>query len=415
MTIMNSLYIGVNGLTAHGDAISIVGDNIANTSTVGFKRERAQFSDMLGGVLGGQRMGGGVRLGAAQTMFEQGQLTSTGNPLDLAISGHGLFVVNGNHDGHNANFYTRNGQFHLDDKGTVVNSEGLKLQGYTMDAAGVRGTKVGDLALGATQSPALPTSNAALTVNLQADTTTPALPFDPLNPNTTSNYATSFTTYDSLGGAHQVQMYYRNNGANTWEVHAMVDGGEVGGTVGTPVEIATGNLNFNSTGTLASSTVTPANVTFTNASAQTIALTFTDSTQYAGQLSATNGTDIDGHAAGNLTDVTVNSDGTIQGIYDNGDKRTIAQVAIASFQNEEGLTRDGNNLYMESQDSGQALIDNAGTGKRGSIASGSLESSNVDLGNELVTLIAYQRAYEANSKTVTTADEMLSDVTNLKR
>ncbi|MEO8551868.1 MAG: flagellar hook-basal body complex protein, partial [Kofleriaceae bacterium] len=338
---MNSLYIGVNGLTAHGDAISIVGDNIANTSTVGFKRERAQFSDMLGGVINGQRAGGGVRLGAAQTMFEQGQLTSTGNALDMGISGHGLFVVNGNHDGHDANFYTRNGQFHLDNKGTVVNSEGLKLQGYTMDANGVRGTKVGDLALGSTQSPAVATTRAKLTMQLQADSPVVTGAFDPLNPNTTSTYATSMTAYDSLGKSHQVQMYYRNMGGNNWEVHSMVDGGEAGGTAGTPIEIATGNISFDGSGNFVSSTVTPANVTFTNANAQTIAFDFSEATQRAGQQSATNASDIDGHAAGNLTDVSVNSDGTIEGIYDNGDKRTIAQVAIASVQNEEGLSRAG--------------------------------------------------------------------------
>jgi flagellar hook protein FlgE len=426
MTILNSLYIGVNGLTAHGDAISIVGDNIANTSTVGFKRERAYFADMLGGEMSGQRTGGGVHLGAAQTMFEQGQLTSTGNPLDLAINGHGLFVVNGNHDGRTASYYTRNGQFHLDDKGYVVNPDGLRLQGYTVDSAGVRGTAVGDLGLGAAQSPAVATANAKMTLNLDANAASPAA-FDPANPNTTSNYATSMTTYDSLGKAHQVQVYFRNQGGGAWEWHAMVDGSELtGGAPGTPTEIATGTMTFTTSGALDTQATTSSSASFNNATPnQAVAFNFGDdiasggtglggSTQYAG-TSAVSATDIDGHAAGNLTDVQVNSDGTIQGIYDNGDKRTIAQVAIAAFANEEGLTRSGGNLYAESADSGQPLVDNPGTGKRGAIASGNLEASNVDLGNELVTLIAYQRAYEANAKTVTTADEMMSDVTNLKR
>ena len=426
MTIENSLYIGVNGLTAHGDAISVVGDNIANTSTVGFKRERAMFSDMLGGVIAGQRAGGGVHLGAAQTMFEQGQITATGSPLDMAINGHGLFVVKGNHDGQNANFYTRAGQFSLDSKGYVVNPSGLRLQGYTMDAAGVRGNSVGDLALGAQQSPAVATTTAKMTLNLDASST-PGVAFDPLNPATTSQYATSTTTFDSLGKAHQTQMYFHNDGGGAWSWHAMVDGGDLtGGTAGVQTEIANGSMTFTTAGALQSQTTAASSANFLNATpGQAIAFNFGDdiasggtglagSTQFAG-TSAVSGTDIDGHAAGNLTDVRVNGDGTIEGIYDNGDKRTIAQVAIAAFQNEQGLSRDGDNLYSASATSGQALVDNPSTGKRGSISSGSLESSNVDLGNELVTLIAYQRAYEANSKTITTADEMMQSVTNLKR
>jgi len=185
-------------------------------------------------------------------------------------------------------------------------------------------------------------------------------------------------------------------------------------------------MTFTTAGALQSQTTAASSANFLNATpGQAIAFNFGDdiasggtglagSTQFAG-TSAVSGTDIDGHAAGNLTDVRVNGDGTIEGIYDNGDKRTIAQVAIAAFQNEQGLSRDGDNLYSASATSGQALVDNPSTGKRGSISSGSLESSNVDLGNELVTLIAYQRAYEANSKTITTADEMMQSVTNLKR
>src|SRR5215468_5926317 len=138
MSITNSLYIGISGLQAHGDAISVVGDNIANTSTVGYKRNRAEFSDLLGGEIDSQRLGGGVRLAGTQTMWDQGTISQTGNPLDLAIRGGGLFVVKGNHGGQNAQFYTRDGRFHLDNQGFVVNPQGLRLQGFNIDATGTR-------------------------------------------------------------------------------------------------------------------------------------------------------------------------------------------------------------------------------------------------------------------------------------
>jgi flagellar hook protein FlgE len=427
VSIFNSLYIGVNGLTAHGDAISVVGDNIANASTVGFKRERAVFSDMLGGVIDGQRAGGGVRLGQTQTLFEQGQITATGNPLDMAINGHGLFEVKGQYNGKTANYYTRNGQFSLDSTGYVVNPGGMRLQGYTIDPSGVRSTTPGDLDLSSRQSPAVPTGNAKMTLNLDSSSTTPALPWDPANPSTTANYTTSMTQYDSLGNAHQVAVSFRNDGAGNWEWHATTDGGGLtGGTAGTPTEIASGTMTFNTSGALQSQATAASSANWLNAAPnQAVAFDFGDdiasggtglagTTQYAATSSVA-ATDIDGRASGKLTDVTVNSDGSISGTFDNGDSAKIAQVAIASFQNEAGLTRAGDNLYAESADSGQPLVDVAGSGNRGSIAAGSLESSNVDLSNELVTLIAYQRAFEANSKTITTADQMLSTVSNLKQ
>ena len=427
MSITNSLYIGVNGLTAHGDAISIVGDNIANTSTIGFKRERAQFADMLGGELGAQRLGGGSRLGGTQTMFDQGAISTTGNPLDLAIRGGGMFVVKGSHGGQqDAQFYTRDGRMHMDNQGYVVNTGGLRLQGYMIDSAGTRATSPSDLPIGARQSPPVPTANAKLTLNLDAGAVPPAA-WDPANPTTTSNYATSMTVYDSLGAAHHTEVYFRAQGAGAWEWHAMVDGGELtGGTAGTPTEIASGTMAFNAAGALQSQATTTSSASFVNAvGSQAIAFNFGDdiasggtglvgTTQFSGS-SAVNGTDIDGHASGTLTDVVISDDGKIQGVFDNGDRIDLAQVSLAEFANEEGLVRGGDGLWSQSATSGQPLIDAVGVGARGSITSGSLEQSNVDLGNELVTLIAYQRAFQANAKTVTTADEMMNDVTNLKR
>jgi flagellar hook protein FlgE len=426
MSITNSLYIGISGLQAHGEAISVVGDNIANASTIGYKRERAAFSDMLGGELNSQRMGGGVRLAGTNTMWDQGTVTQTGDSLDLAIRGGGLFMVKGDHSGQNTQFYTRDGRFHVDNQGFVTNQQGLRLQGYAIDAAGTRTLTPGDLPLGRRQSPPVATTKASMTVNLDANATAPP-PFDPANPNTTSTFATSETVYDSLGAAHHVDVYFRAQGAGQWEFHAMVDGKDLaGGSPGTPTEIASGTLAFNAAGALQQQAVNASSANFVNATpAQAIAFNFGDdiasggtglagSTQFAA-ASSVEALDVDGHSAGNLTDIQISDDGKIRGIFDNGDKLELAQVALADFANEDGLNRVGDGLVLETVASGKPLVDVPGTGARGSISSGALEASNVDLGNELVTLIAYQRAFQANAKTVTTADEMLNDINNLKR
>lgn len=426
MTISNSLYIGISGLLAHGDAIGIVGENIANTSTIGFKRARAVFSDLLGGEVGTQRLGGGVRLGGSQTMWDQGTIAQTGNGLDVAINGGGMFVVKGNHAGRAGQFYTRDGRFQLDNQGFVVDARGLKLQGFGIDSQGNTATTIGDLPLGARQSAPVPTTTAKMTLNLDANATATAA-FDPANPNTTSNYATSATVYDSLGKAHRVEVYFRASGGGNWEWHAMADGGELaGGTPGQLTEIATGSLTFDTAGKLATQTITSSSASFIGATPnQGVSFDFGDdlasggtglagTTQFSG-ASAVASIEMNGHGFGNLTDIKIAEDGTIQGVFDNGDRIDLARIALADFASLEGLERAGDGLVSDTAASGPPLIDQAQTGARGSLVSGALESSNVDLGTELVTLIAYQRAFQANAKTVTTADEMMAEVANLKR
>lgn len=426
MSIFSSLYTGANGLAAHGDAIGIVGDDIANASTVGFKENRAVFEDMIGGAASnGQNLGQGSRMSGPDTLFGQGTITNTGQPLDMAVQGNGFFVVKGNHSGVNGSYYTRDGQFKLDNTGTLVNGEGLKVQGYTIDATGKASQAVGDLVIGG-QSPPNATTKLSLAVNLDSASTPPAA-WSAANPSGTSNYSTSATVYDSLGTAHRADIYFRDNGAGAWEWHAMVDGGELaGGTAGVPTEIANGTATFNTAGALQSQTTIASSASFVGATAnQVIAFSFGDdiaaggtglagSTQFAAP-NTVNKLDQDGYGSGDLASVLVSSDGTITGKFSNGQSRPIARVALATFASEKGLQRAGSQLYTESQASGQALVDGAATGSRGSVVGSALEQSNVDIGNELVTLIAYQRAFSANAKTVSTADEMLQEVTQLKR
>jgi flagellar hook protein FlgE len=427
MSISNSLFIGISGLTAHGSAIGVVGDNIANVSTVGFKASRAGFADVMGGMIGPTRLGAGVQMDGAQTSFGQGVLQQTGNALDLAVRGEGFFVVNGNHQGIPGSFYTRDGRFQIDNSGFLINGEGLRLQGYEIDPVGVRDTQLGDLQLGARQSAPRATANVSLRHNLDATAVAPA-PFDPADPNNTSNFGTSTTVFDSLGNSHRVDVYFRTSGGGAWDWHALVDGAELtGGAPGLPTEIAAGTLSFTTDGALDTETLAGSSADFVGATpGQVITFDFGDSittdggtglagtTQFAGD-STLNAATQDGFGAGFLVDLVVAEDGTIEGMFSNGQRRAVARVALAIFTAEEGLERAGSQLFRETAASGQALIDPAATGARGFVSGGAIENSNVDLTNELVTLIAFQRAFQANVKTVQTADEMLAEVANLKR
>ncbi len=427
MSIFTSLWIGNSGLAAHGDALSVVGDNIANASTVGFRGSRARFADVLGGTgADGQGLGGGVRAGGPQTLFGQGSIEQTGVDLDLAIRGGGFFVVRGAHDGVDGSYYTRDGRMGLDVDGYVVNPGGLRLQGYAIDAAGVVSSSPGDLQLQA-QSEPVATTAASLAVNLDAGAAVgPA--WDPLDPGGTSNHSTSLTVYDSLGTAHRVDVYYRAQGGGAWEWHAMVDGGELtGGTPGTPTEIASGTLQFTTAGALDVETAAASSASFAGATAgQAITFDFGDaittdggtgltgSTQYAAAFDVSAVTQ-DGYGSGSLVDLQLADDGTITGMFSNGQSRALAQVALASFASQDGLRREGDQLFAATRASGEALVGAAASGGRGAVSGGALERSNVDLGTELVTMIAYQRAFSANARTVSTADEMLVEVNNLKR
>ena len=443
MSINASLYIGASGLTATGDAIGIVGDNISNVNTYGYKDNTATFDDVLGGSLGNSRLGAGVRLGGQQMDLTQGTIQQTGGALDLAINGNGFFQVDGAANGANGSYYTRDGEFSLNNTGFVVNPDGLQLQGFVINSDGTTATAATSLQLGGTTSPPVATSKVAMTVSL--DSTQQAIP-DPAS--TTGgqlpNFQTSVTTYDSLGAAHQVTLSFFRQTASTvpgdseWSWTASANNSEISEANGAPPTtsigqsvIASGTLDFNTSGALDVSTAGPSDVTFTGAAQQSInfASGFGDpitppagstvigtgvagTTMYAGASTVT-ATNADGRAAGQLLSVSVGSDGTIDGVFDNGDNRALAKVAIASFANADGLTREGDTLYQTTQDSGQALLAAAGTGGRGGVQGGSLEASNVDLGNDLVTMIAFQRSFQSDSRVVTAADQMLQEVAQL--
>lgn len=431
MSILRALQIGVSGLRAHSEALGVVGDNIANVNTVGFKRSRAEFRDVIGRAVSRFSppivAGGGSRIGNIQQMWAQGALLNTDAPTDLALSGEGFFVMQGTLDGTEGRYYTRAGQFTINKDGQLVNSDGLAVQGYPARDDGTIDSAIGDLIVTPPTVRANATTQVDVAANLDASAVSPAA-FDPLDPSGTSNFSNNVTVYDSLGNSHELTTFFRKSGANAWEWHTMVDGGEMtGGTAGVAEERASGTLTFTTDGRLDTETTITSDFDFLDAT-QNQALVFEfgtsvtgdsgsglDATTQFGSPSTTTGLSQDGFASGSVAGISVSADGTITGVFSNGQQRVLGQVAVANFSNVHGLERAGQGVFFGTGESGDALISEANTGGRGAIISGALEQSNVDLGNEFVNLISYQRGFQANSRIITTADDMYQELVNIKR
>ena len=435
--VLRAMNTGVSGLRAEGEALSVVGDNIANVNTVGFKSQRAIFQDVLGhSILAGTSSalpGSGVRVGDIQLMFTQGSLQNTGVATDLALSGDGFFVVNGAVDGVTGNFYTRAGQFNVDNEGFLVNTGGLKLQGYEANGDGTFAAAVSSLQVPTSSISPRATTELEVTANLDAAAAVPTGAWDAQNPSITSNFSTSMVVYDSLGAAHTLDIYFRKTAANTWDYHVLASGDDLNPPApGTNVEVGTGSLGFTTEGALNTVTTgTAISVNFAGATAaQAITVDFGNPitppvggtagtgldgiTQFASPSSVSSQGQ-DGYSSGDFSGVAVDGQGIVQGLYTNGQKIAIGQLAIAKFRANEGLGRAGQSLFIETRESGNAAMGTAASGGRGAISAGALEASNVDLAEEFVGLIQHQRSFSANSKTITTADEMLQELINIKR
>jgi flagellar hook protein FlgE len=436
--VLRSLNTGVTGLRAESDALAVNADNIANVNTVGFKSQRAIFADQLGrSILAGTTSanpGSGVRVTDVQVMHKQGTLSNTGISTDLALSGDGFFTLSGTVDGVNSNFYSRNGQFQLDREGYLVNATGLNVQGYAAAADGTFDASLSAIKVPTAAIPPKVTENIKLVANLDSNATEPAdatgtvIPWDAQDPSKTSNFSTSITVYDSLGNGHSLDVYFRKTAtANTYEYHVLAQGSELNPATTGNVEVGAGTLAFTDAGALNTFTETTAiSANFVNATpGQAITLDFGSQastggtgldgiTQFAGKDNISSQSQ-DGYTSGEFAGVAVDGDGTVRGLYTNGEKLAIAQLGIAKFTSNEGLGRAGNQLFMQTRDSGEAAMGVAGSGGRAAVSSGTLEMSNVDLAEEFVGLIQHQRAYSANSKVITTADEMLQELMSIKR
>lgn len=422
MSLTSSLYAGVSGLTTSSQELGVVGDNIANANTIGFKQSRASFEDMMSqSLIGGQgQIGMGAKLATVQKILTQGALTTTGLTTDMALQGPGFFVV----EGADGPLYTRNGQFSIDNDGFMTALDGNRVQGFPADATGDINGTLGDMQVGQASDPAVATSEFTLRANLDPGAgITPS--FNPLDiPGTTeTNAATPITIFDSLGNAHEATIHYTHTAEGAWEYNVTVpDGGDFGGNAGDPLSVVNGELSFDIDGNLID--LNEINNAFNPPGAnQPQPLTFDfgfgpgsegETTQMGGQAGATFVSQ-DGHASGQLAGFSIDAEGNIVGAFTNGETRTLAQVAVADFSAPDQLDRMGGNYFRDTPGAGEVVTGAPGGGGRGTLASGALEQSNVDLSNEFVRMIIAQRSFQASSKTVTTADTLLGELVQMKR
>jgi len=401
---------GLSGLNVAGKNLAAIGNNIANASTVGYKSSRAEFADVFASSLAGgsgTQIGIGASLSAVRQQFTQGNITTSANPLDLAINGGGFFRLSTN----GVPSYSRNGQFALDSDGYIVSSGGSRLTGYQANQAGqVFATTPGDLRISLANIAPQPTGLARVAVNLDAREPVKTLAFD-INDGATYNSSTALTVYDSLGNANTLTMYFRKTGANTWDVYGAADGAALNGNA--PL----GTLSFGSNGLLNANLITNVAIPLTNGAATPLAfpLTFpaSDMTQFGVNFAASE-LNQNGFTTGRIAGFAVGEDGTILGRYTNGQTRAMGQVVLANFINPQGLAALGNNQFAETAESGQALVASPGSGSLGSLKAGALEEANVDLTEQLVAMITAQRNYQANAQTIRTEDQVMQTIVNLR-
>jgi len=427
MGILSSLYTGVSGMQAQGESLGVIGDNIANASTVGFKASRAEFQDIISknlkGIAGGNQIGRGVKVGAVNPILEQGNVDPTEKVTDLAISGDGYFKLSGS-DGDS---YTRDGSFHFDREGYLVSNDNQRVQGFLSNEKGMIVNKMADVKFPRALVPAKGTTELKLDLNLDSRME-PTKKFDIKDPYATSHYATGVEMYDSQGNKHLVTFFFNKSADRTWTYRGVCDGKEVtGGEAGDNSQVCEGTLKFTVDGKLDSNELKDSSFNFKGGAFQNqkIKVNFGDAiadggkgldgTKQYGRASDLISWHQDGSAAGTITGLSFNDEGVLTAVYSNGQAQDLAMIALAKFENPENLYKVGNNRLKESRDSGPAALGSPGQAGRGKLFAKSLERSTVDLATEFVRMIQGQRGFQANAKTITTTDQLLEEVIQLKR
>ncbi len=438
MGITSALYSGVSGLNTNSQAMSVIGNNLANTNTLGFKGARSLFSDMLSSTISGSggpsQVGRGVNVSKVDNIFSQGTFEATASDTDVAIEGEGFFMLK--ETGSDVTYYSRAGAFRFDSDGYLINPEGYHVQGKPFDENGklIAGDPTDIQVQNVGLVPAKVTDLIVMSTNLDssAEIIPAATDFDPAIPST-FNYSASTTTFDTLGEPHLVTLYFRKDdaNANTWNWYFSsedVNGNPLGDGAGAAPR---GQVTFGADGLLdpplpepvpnpvpnpapnGLGSIPAADLAWDNGSADTdINLTF-DTTQFNSESTVIS-QDQNGYAAGNLTNVGIDGDGVVIASYSNGEQVKISNLVLAKFNNPGGLELVGSNMYVGTDSSGAARSGLPGP-ELGSIFTNSLEQSNVDMGQEFVKMITIQRGFEANSKIITSVDEMLGMLINLKR
>ena len=463
--MMRSLYSGVSGLQNHQTRMDVIGNNISNVNTNGFKRGRVNFQDMISQQLSGaakptDELGGvnpkevrlGMTVASIDNVFTQGNLQSTGISTDLAIQGNGFFVMKNGEE----TFYTRNGAFGLDMDGTLVNpANGMRVQGWMAEEINgqmlvTTAATPEDLIIPVgSKDPAKETTNVKFACNLNKNTPE-ILEGASADDIFKGTWGTEQKIYDSFGNEHMLSVSFRRvvGNPNQWEATVVIDQDNADYTqtrVGLGTTDGVGNtflVNFDNYGALQSVTDTAGNVT--NPEGQVVLQTsfavadsnvdeqgnpyrqtlninlgtigsFKDTITQSASKSTTKAFYQDGYTMGYLDNFKIDSSGIITGVYSNGTNRTIGQIAMATFANDRGLEKAGDNTYVESNNSGMARIGESGVAGKGSLMAGALEMSNVDLSEQMTDMIVTQRGFQSNAKTITTADTLLETVLSLKR
>ncbi|MEX3691759.1 flagellar hook protein FlgE [Paraburkholderia sp. BR14263] len=396
---------GLSGLAASSNDLDVIGNNIANANTVGFKQSTAQFADVYANTIAtsvGNQIGLGASLQTVQQDFAQGTISTTGQALNVAINGNGFYQMS-----HNGTItYSRNGVFQLDKNGFITDASGNDLMGYAASSTGVINTaQTVPLQVPTTNIAPVATKNITAQLNLNAQATTPTTTTFSETDSTSYTYSTSVTAYDTLGGAQTVNMYFAKDATSgQWDVYA--------GQPGSVTKL--GTAQFSSSGALQSITASaPAttngttsftfNINPTDGSTkpQSLTLDLAGTTQY-GSANGVNNLAQDGYASGTLSNFSIAADGTITGNYSNGQTMSLGQIVLANFNNPNGLLNLGGNQFQQTAASGVAQVSTPGSTNHGTLTGGALEASNVDLTNQLVDLITAQRNYQANAQTIKT-------------
>ncbi len=429
MGISSALYSGVSGLNTNSQAMTVIGNNLANTNTLGFKGARSVFSDLLSSSINGSggssQVGRGVNLSTVDNIFSQGTFESTESNLDVAIEGDSFFMLQEPLDDLTL-YFSRAGAFRFDNDGYLVNPEGFRVQGKQYDANGdlIAGDPEDVQVVDTGLIQANPTTEITLNTNLDASSVAPENdPPDGLAPTmtiadpTTYNYSSSTQVYDSLGNPLLITTYFQKDTTttNSWNWGWSTSQGsqttmQAGGSV-----LAGTELEFDTDGLLiGGGTATLAGLDWGNGSDATLDVALTFSTSQFNSASSVISTEQNGFGSGNLTGVDIDGEGAVIASYSNGETAKIAHLVLGAFNNPGGLELVGSNLYLSTTESGSARVGLPGP-ELGKVFTNSLEQSNVDMGAEFVRMITVQRGFQANSKIITTVDELLGELINLKR
>ena len=412
--MLHSMFAAISGLRGHQIMMDVIGNNIANVNTVGFKAGRVNFQDILSQTLHGAtapsgglgsinpaQIGLGMTVAGIDVLQTQGNLQSTGKTTDMAIQGDGFFVES---DGAGT-YYTRDGAFDIALDGSLANpASGMKVQGWQADSAGkIDITQpISNLIIPIGQrTTALATSNVTLSGNLDAGAAVG------------TSVPTTMTVFDSLGIAHSVKVTFTKTAANQWDWAATKDAADAGITITAAAGVNQGTLTYSSGGVFSASTGTLSFAFPDGATSTTPAISLAQMTQFSGTSQPSGQTD--GFTSGTLVTFAVGNAGELSGVYSNGQTQVLGQIALANFLNSAGLLRAGQNNFAATSASGAANIGTAATGGRGSVTTGALEMSNVDLATQFTGMITAERGFQANSRVITTSDEMLQELVNLKR